>query len=203
MSSGNSISVTVPICTPTSRTGDPSVKPLVLSKRVQYLLLRENRRCSLLTAMTPTAKRIRPIETKAPTLISLVALDSRNRPFPAAAQEVTQARLPGLPCFLHAPDEIHPTLEQGGYAIAYQEGACDVVRHHDRRHLESPLQIADHLVDGRGRDRVQPRGRLVVKDTLGIHGDRARQRHAFLHPSGQLGGHEVLDPLQPHEVQLA
>src|SRR5882672_4603719 len=171
MSSGNSISVTVPICTPTRRTGDPSVSPLVLSKRVQYLLLRENRRCSLLMAMTPTANTISPIETNAPTLISLVALDSRNRPFPAAAQEVTQARLLRFPGLVHRPDEIHPAVEQVGDAIPHEEGARDAVRHHDRRHLESSLQIPDHLVDGRGRDRVQARRGLVVEDTPGIHGD--------------------------------
>src|SRR6266571_991679 len=173
MSSGNSISVTVPICTPTSRTGDPSASPLVLSNRVQYLLFRENSRCSLLIAMTPRANRIRPIETNAPTLISLVALDRRNGTLLAAAQEVTQARLPRFPRFVHRPNEVHPALEQVSDSIADEEGARNVVRHHHGRNLKPALQIPDHLVDGRGRDRVQACSGLVVKDTLRIHGNRA------------------------------
>src|SRR2546427_4488490 len=197
MSSGNSISDTVPICTPTSRTGDPSASPLVLSKRVQYFTLRENRRCSLLIAITPTANRITPIETKAPTLISLVALESRNRPFPAAAQEITQPRLPGSTGLVHAPDEIHPTLEQVGDPIAHKERARDVVRHHDRRNSKPPLKIPDQFVDRRGCDRIQPRGRLVIEDTPWLHGDRARKRHPLLHAAGQLGRHEFLHSIEP------
>src|SRR5438093_5276717 len=111
MSSGNSISVTVPIWTPTRRTGDPSARPLVLSKCVQYLVLRENRRCSLLIAMTPTANRIRPIDTNAPTLISFVALESCIFASPPAAQEMAQPGLVGRPGLGHGADEQHAPLK--------------------------------------------------------------------------------------------
>src|SRR5258705_11852387 len=107
MSSRNSIFETVPIWTPTRRTGDPSVSPVVLSSRVQYLDLRANSRCSLLIAMTPTANRMRPIDTNAPTLISLVALESRTLTFRSAGQEVSQPGLFGGTGFVHGPHEVH------------------------------------------------------------------------------------------------
>src|SRR6266581_4416952 len=145
MSSGNSISDTVPICTPTSRTGDPSVRPLVLSKRVQYFALRENSRCSLLIAMTPTANRIIPIDTNAPTLISFVALESCIVASPPAAQEMTQPGLVGRPGFGHGADEVHAPLEQVGDAVPDEERALNVVRHHNRRDLDLPLETADQV----------------------------------------------------------
>ena len=125
------MSVIEPICTPTSLTGDPSVNPLVFSKLVQYRVLRENSRCSLLIVMTATANRMTPIETNAPTLISFVALDSRNRPLPAAAQEMSQSWLRRRAGLVHRPDKVHPTLEEVGDAIPDEEGARDVVRHDD------------------------------------------------------------------------
>src|SRR2546427_4114796 len=193
--SGNSISATVPICTPTRRTGDPSARPLVLSKLVQYFALRANRRCSLLIAMTPTAKRMSPIDTNAPTLISFVALESRTVTFPSAAQEMKQPRFAGGSGLVHGAHEVHASLVQVREAVPDEEGALDVVGHDDRGDMDLPLQPANQGVDGVGGHRIQSGGRLVVEDTLRIHGDRAGQRHPLFHAAGQLGGHELFDPL--------
>src|SRR5262245_49855221 len=156
MSSRNSICDTVPICTPTRRTGDPSVRPLVLSSRVQYLDLRANSLCSLLIAMTPTANRMRPMDTKAPTLISLVALESRMLTLPSPGQEVAQPGLLGGAGFVHGSDEVHPPFEQVRDAIPDEKGTLDVVRDHHRRDMDLSLQPADQGVDRVRRHRIQP-----------------------------------------------
>src|SRR5437899_995106 len=164
MSSGNSISATVPICTPTRRTGDPSARPLVLSKRVQYFVLRANSRCSLLIAMTPRANRIMPIDTNAPTLISFVALESCIFAPPPAAQELAQPGLVGCPGLGHGADKVHAPLEQIGDAVPDEERAVDVVRHHDRRDLDLPLETADQVVDRVRGHGIETRRRLVVEN---------------------------------------
>src|SRR5258706_10646657 len=103
-------------------------------------------------AITPTANRISPIETKAPTLTSLVALDSRIGHLPAPAQEMPQSRLPGHLGFLDGPHEVHAALVQVGDPVADPEGAGDVVGHHDRGDLDASLKIADEIVDRVRRD---------------------------------------------------
>src|SRR5213594_1511322 len=143
MSFGNSISETVPIWTPTRRTGDPSARPLVLSNWLQYFTLRENSLCSLLIAMTPRPKRMRPIDTNAPTLISLATLDSRIGASPPTAQEVPQPGCIRVPRFLHGPDEIHLSLVQVADPVTDEERAVDVMRHDHRGDCEPVLKAAN------------------------------------------------------------
>src|SRR5438445_5726702 len=181
MSSGNSISSTDPIWTPTSRTGDPTASPPVFSKRVQYRARLENNRRALLIAITPRAKRISPSETRAPTLTSLVALESRTRPFPSPRQEMPKAGVPAGPGLLDRPDEVHPPFVQVAEAIAHEEGAVDVVGDDHRGHPQSRLEAADQLVDGARGHRVEAGRRFVVQDALRVHRDRPGERHPLLH----------------------
>src|SRR5260221_5577829 len=51
----------------------------------------------------------------------------------------------------------------------------------------------DQLVDDIGHDRVEPGGRLVEKDDLGLGGDGAGEGDALLHAARQLGRHELAD----------
>src|SRR6267154_1543803 len=61
----------------------------------------------------------------------------------------------------------------------------------DQCHLEVPLQELQHRgilgsVDHVGVNGIEPRGRLVVQQILGLAGDRPRDPHALLHPTRQL-----------------
>ena len=47
-------------------------------------------------------------------------------------------------------------------------------------------QVADQLLDFRGADRVEPRGRLVEQDQLGVVDQRLGQPDAALHALGIL-----------------
>src|SRR5260221_3959754 len=193
---------TAPICTPTSRTGEPCASPPVFSKDVKYSTLRAKSLRSLLIAMTPTANRISPSETSAPTLTSLVALVSRTGAILSPAQEMPQPRSRARASFVDCADEIHHPLVQIADPVSYVERARDVMGHHDRGHVQTRLKAADQIIDRIGGDRIEARRRLVVENTPRVHADRTRQRHALLHPARQLRRHQLLDSFQLDQAQL-
>jgi hypothetical protein len=49
---------------------------------------------------------------------------------------------------------------------------------------------------------VEAGGGLVKQQNFRVHGQGARQARALAHAPAQLGGHVVLHPAQPHQVQL-
>src|SRR5579872_3366986 len=71
----------------------------------------------------------------------------------------------------------------------------------DARELERSLDAGDQVVDARGVDGVEARGRLVVKDDFGLQRERARQADALLHAPGQVARTHRLDPGQPDELE--
>ena len=58
--------------------------------------------------------------------------------------------------------------------------------HHDAER-EGALQVADQLVELRGTDRVEPGGRLVEEQHVGIEGDGAGKARTLAHAAGKLG----------------
>ena len=53
--------------------------------------------------------------------------------------------------------------------------------------------LDDQFVDDVAHDRVEPGGRLVEEDDLGLGGDGTGERHAFLHAPRELGRAEHAD----------
>ena len=96
-------------------------------------------------------------------------------------------------------DDLPP--EQHGDAVADLEGAPEVVGDDDRGHVHPSLQVAHQPVDRVGHDGVQPRGRLIVKDELGVHRDGPGQPDALAHPSREGCGLHLLDLLEPHPLE--
>ena len=82
---------------------------------------------------------------------------------------------------------------QDGDAVAHRMQAVEIVRHHEDREPQRALQGADQVVELAGADRIEPRGRLVEKDDLGIERERAGERHPLGHAAGQFGGILVAD----------
>lgn len=64
-----------------------------------------------------------------------------------------------------------------------------IVRDQHDGQTEIAAQIADQLDEGAARARIEPGGRLVGEQHLGVEGERARQRCALGHATRQLGGH--------------
>ncbi|CAN93297.1 hypothetical protein predicted by Glimmer/Critica [Sorangium cellulosum So ce56] len=83
------------------------------------------------------------------------------------------------------------------------ERARHVVRDHHARHLEARPRLLDQIVDHPARQRIEPAGRLVVDEDLGLQHQRARQAHALALPAGQLRRHPVLLVLEAERVQHA
>jgi hypothetical protein len=77
---------------------------------------------------------------------------------------------------------------EGGDAIADRVQAIQIVRHHKDREAKRLLQGRNQRVEIAGRYRVKAGGRFVEEYDLGIESESARQRGAFCHSAGQLGG---------------
>src|SRR3954469_16896738 len=58
---------------------------------------------------------------------------------------------------------LHGAVLAVGAVARHEEGIAQLVRDHDRADALDVAQLDDLFVDGRGRDRVQPGGRLVVE----------------------------------------
>jgi len=69
---------------------------------------------------------------------------------------------------------------QNGNAVASGIKTIQIVGYHENRQPQSTLQGADQFVEISGADRVEPRGRLIQKDELGIERERTRQRDTFV-----------------------
>ena len=76
-------------------------------------------------------------------------------------------------------------VEEGG-VVGDADRLLHVVRHdHDRVVL---LELVDQLLDLRGGDGVERRGRLVHQQHLGLDGERARDAQALLLAAGEADG---------------
>src|SRR5574337_3072 len=88
-------------------------------------------------------------------------------------------------------------------AVADGEQAVEVVGDHEDGEAKRLLQRGDEVVEIASRDRIEPGGRLVQKDDVGIERDGARERGALGHAARQLGWKLVGGVLrQADEVEL-
>ena len=78
-------------------------------------------------------------------------------------------------------------LGEHGDTVADRMETVEIVRHHEDGEAERPLELPDQVVEGGGADGVEPGGRLVEKDDLGVERQRPRETRAFLHAAGKLG----------------
>src|SRR5271165_1138373 len=88
------------------------------------------------------------------------------------------------------------------HAIGDQKGAGQLVSDHDNRHVEGFFQLQNKLVDAGGDNGVQPRGRLVEKKNLWVHGQRASHRGPFLHTAAEFGRHVVFEAREADLIEL-
>ena len=97
-------------------------------------------------------------------------------------------------CGVHFSDWTFPAnLARMQHRDAIGDGAdrAHVVGDGQRGGAHLGDDLADQCVDHPGHDRVEPGGRLVEKDDLGLGGDGARKPHALLHAARKLGGQAV------------
>ena len=66
-----------------------------------------------------------------------------------------------------------------------------IVRNHDHRQAEFPLQLPEQLDETPAAIRVEACRRLVKQQQLGLEGKGTSQRDALDHTSGELGGHQL------------
>ena len=67
--------------------------------------------------------------------------------------------------------------------------------------VEAIVEVEDQIVDLVGENRIEAGGGLVVENDLRFERNGPRQPDALLHAAGELGGHLVLDALEPHPTQ--
>src|SRR6202030_1330406 len=70
-------------------------------------------------------------------------------------------------------------------AIADRIQAIQVMRYHENGQAQSLLKGADQVVEIRGPDRVEARGRLVEEYDLGVEREGPGERHALDHAAGE------------------
>src|SRR5881628_2639669 len=204
--SGSRLSVTVtcptrsrrtcptrPFFTPDTRTGSPSFKPLTFLNTTSTGIALE-------TIERPVSQNIKPVNTtkptstRAPTVTSRLyvtstrhSLGSNRRHREIALQELQHRGILGREDLVRRADGADLRLPQQRHPVRHAERPPHVVRHHHARHAQLVAQPLDQPVDHIGVHGIEPRGRLVVQEILGLPRDRPRDSHALLHPARQLG----------------
>ena len=94
-------------------------------------------------------------------------------------------------------------VDQHHDAIGNPVEAVEIVGDHHHGEAERLLQRADQLVEGGGTDRIEPGGRLVEKEDLGIERQRPGEPGALAHAARELGRELVGSArLEPGQRQL-
>ena len=75
-------------------------------------------------------------------------------------------------------------------------------RDDDDRGAEAVAQLEDQVVEAARADRVEPGGRLVEEQDLGVERHRAGEPGALLHAAADLGGGVVLEAREPDQREL-
>ncbi len=71
----------------------------------------------------------------------------------------------------------------------------------DARHAELRLQVQDDAPDHIGHHGIEPCGRFIEKENLGLQCNGSGEAHAALHAAGEFGGLQLVGSLQAHHVQ--
>src|SRR5262245_49816315 len=82
----------------------------------------------------------------------------------------------------------HLPVDDHADAVADLEDGIEIVRDHHYRQVEALLELEHKLVEGRGRDGVEARGRLVEEQDGGIEGERPGESRPLGHAARKLGG---------------
>src|SRR6266849_392031 len=200
---------TRPLRTPETRTGSPSFRPLTFLNTTGTAIAFDTIERPVSQNMKPV-NTTKPTSTSAPTVTSCLYVMSMPRPFPLARppaalprpghrlgpnqrhlqvtlEELLHRRVLGREDLLGRPHGADLRLPQERHAVGHPERPADVVRYHQTRHAELLLQPLDEAVDHVGIHGVEPRGRLVVQEILGLPRDRPRDADALLHATRELG----------------
>src|SRR6266446_2156184 len=199
--SGSRFNVTVtcptrPFFTPDTRTGSPSFRPLMFLNTTSTGIAFETIERPVSQNMKPV-NTTKPTSTRAPTVTSrLYVTSTRLLTFlrfgldqchlEIALQELQHRRILGREDLLRRADGADLGLPQERHPVRHPERAPHVVRHHHARHPQLVAQPLDQPVDHVGVHGIEPRGRLVVQQVLGLPRDGPRDPHALLHPARQL-----------------
>src|SRR5881296_2279413 len=207
--SGSRLSVTVtcptrssrtcptrPFFTPDTRTGSPSFKPLMFFNTTFTGMALETIERPVSQNMKPV-NTTKPTSTRAPTVTSRLYVTSTRLPtflrfgldqrhLEIALEELQHRRVLGREDLVRRSDGADLRLPQERHPVRHPERAPHVVRHHHARHPQLVPQPLDQPVDHVGIHRIEPRGRLVVQEILGLPRNRPRDPHALLHSARQL-----------------
>src|SRR5213594_1339476 len=202
---------TRPFFTPDTRTGSPSFRPLTFLNTTSTGIAFETIERPVSQNMKPV-NTTKPTSTRAPTVTSRLYVTSTRLPtflrsgldqrhLEIALQELQHRRILGREDLVRRSDGADLRLPQERHPVRHPERAPYVVRHHHARHPQLVPQPLDQPVDHVGVHGIEPRGRLVVQEILGLPRDRPRDAYALLHPARelrrQLGRHlrrEVHEP---------
>src|SRR6266403_1970261 len=202
---------TRPFFTPETRTGSPSFRPLMFLNTTSTGIAFETIERPVSQNMKPV-NTTKPTSTRAPTVTSRLYVTStrlltflrfglNQRHLEIALQELQHRRILGREDLLRRADGADLRLPQERHPVRHPERAAHVVRHHHARHAQLVAQPLDQPVDHVGVHGIQPRGRLVVQEILGLPRDCPRDPRAFLHSARQLRrillrylGREVHEP---------
>src|SRR6266850_8493631 len=191
---------TRPFLTPDTRTGSPSFRPLMFLNTTFTGMSFEPIERPVSQNMNPV-NTTKPTSTRAPTVTSRLYVTSTRSPLPSstchgfrlyqrhleiALQELQHRGILGREDLFRRADGADLRLPQERYPVRHPERAPHVVRHHHARHPQLVAQPLDQPVDHVGVHGIEPRGRLVVQQILGLPRDRPRDPHALLHPTRQL-----------------
>src|SRR2546429_4839644 len=187
---------TRPFFTPDTRTGSPSFRPLTFLNTTSTGIAFETIERPVSQNMKPV-NTTKPTSTRAPTVTSRLYVTSTRLPtflrfgldqrhLELAPERLQQRGILGREHRVRRPDGRDLRLPQERHPVRHPERAPHVVRHHHARHPQLVPQPLDQPVDHVRVHRIEPRGRLVVQEILGLPGDRPRDPHALLPPARQL-----------------
>src|SRR5713226_792162 len=183
---------TLPFVTPEISTGSPSLRPLTLVNTA-CAVMRPVRSERPVSQNMPATNTTRPSSTIAPTptsclyVRSIVALALDDRHLEVALEELVHGRVLGLEDLLVRAHGADLRLPQQGDAVGDAERPPHVVRHDHAGDADLLLQPLDQPVDHVGVHGVEPRGRLVVQQVLGLARDRPGDADPLAHPARELG----------------
>ena len=86
--------------------------------------------------------------------------------------------------------------------VADRKYACQFVGHDDDRGPQAVAQFEDQIVEQMRADRVEPRGRLVEKEDVGIEGHGTRKAGPLFHAAADLRGVILLEAREADECKL-
>ena len=108
-----------------------------------------------------------------------------------SAQEFANVRVLAAGHLLGGAEESDALVREESDLARHSEGGSNVVGDDDAGDAELALQLENKVSDGRRRERIEARSRLVVEHDLGIVGQAARDADALLHAARKLGWHLI------------